>query len=430
MRSIQLAPSARRLMTSLRDLGYEFPSALAELVDNSISAGAQHVEMTIEFAGRESWVRVADDGTGMRSGVLDEALRFGTERSYGEHDLGRYGLGLKTSSLSQGRRLRVATRVSPQRARVLGRLLDLDHVISSDEWTVFELPRRLMDERLLEPLRDGAGTVVLLDRLDRVLQYADPEGGWARRRIATLTERVRDHLGMVFHRFIEGTSVSGERVVLTVNGEKVTAWDPMASDEPATSALPVQVLELPTVGSTAIVTFRPYVLPTREQFSTPTEFERLSGPLKWNRQQGLYIYRADRLIQSGGWSGLRAADEHTKLARASLDFTPALDEQFHLNVAKTQVKLPQETRPALERAVAELCGEASRRYRHETDTDDPPPTELRLPGNPPASRPAELRSVGLALRAAAMRNGDLDALDRLETTLRHDNADIAAALGW
>lgn len=417
-------------MTSLRDLGYDFASAVAELVDNSISAGAQHVEVMLEFAGRDSWVRVADDGTGMNSALLDEALRFGSNRRYGENDLGRYGLGLKTSSLSQCRRLRIATRVSPQRARVLGRLLDLDHVIASDEWTVFELPKRLMDERLLGPLRDGTGTVVLWDRLDRVLHYADPDGGWARRRIETLTGRVRDHLGMVFHRFIEGSSASGERVVLTVNGEKARAWDPMASDEPATTVLPPQRLELPLASGSGCVLFRPYVLPTRDQFSTPAEFERLSGPLKWNRQQGLYVYRADRLIQSGGWCGLRAADEHTKLARASLDFTPFLDDQFHLNVAKTQVRLPQEIRPALERAVSELCGEASRRYRHEGEPDDLSLDQSESSSRPSAARHPDLKSVGLALRAAAMRNGDLDALNRLERTLQHDNPDVAEALGW
>lgn len=98
--------------------------------------------------------------------------------------------------------------------------------------------------------------------------------------------------------------------------------------------------------------------------------------------------------------------------------------------SKTQVNLPHEIRPALERAMTELCAETSRRYRHETDTDNPPPNEPRLPGNPPTSRPADLQPVGLALRTAALRHGDLDALDRLETTLRHDNTDVAAVLGW
>ena len=105
------------------------------------------------------------------------------------------------------------------------------------------------------------------------------------------------------------------------------------------------------------------MLPARDEFSSHEEFERYSGPLNWNRQQGIYIYRADRLVQWGGWNGIRGIDEHTKLARAALDFDTDLDSVFNINVAKMRVTLPPQIRQMLERPINELCSYADDRYR-------------------------------------------------------------------
>ncbi len=113
----------------------------------------------------------------------------------------------------------------------------------------------------------------------------------------------------------------------------------------------------------ADVTFTGYVLPPRDQFSSPEQFDRMSGPLKWNRQQGLYIYRANRLVQFGGWNGIRGIDEHTKLARASIDFDTDLDETFQINVAKMSVVLPATLKNMLERPIHDLCVRADAAYR-------------------------------------------------------------------
>ncbi len=122
----QLIPSARRLMSSLRDLGYDFAAAVADLVDNSITAGADEVRIDIEFDGDHSWVRIADNGTGMTEEQLLEAMRYGSERDYENDDLGRFGLGLKTASLSQCHKLTVATKSSKGETHVY--CWDLEHV--------------------------------------------------------------------------------------------------------------------------------------------------------------------------------------------------------------------------------------------------------------------------------------------------------------
>jgi hypothetical protein len=303
-----VAPSAARLTGSLRDIGYEFPSAVADIVDNSIAAGAGRVQVMVEYDGLDSYVVIADDGRGMSPGQLREALRFGTRRSYKRGELGRYGLGLKTASLSQCRALTVVTRSSKSTVRTYARTLDLDVINDWDEWVILDPPAGdPMVQRARQWLAESTGTVVLWRALDRVLPEKRPEGGWARRRLEALAARTADHLGIVFHRFLE-EGTTGPQLVITVNGQKVSPWNPFAPAEPAVVELPRKEFEIEVGGVGGRVHLRRYVLPPRDQFSTAAEFERLSGPLNWNRQQGMYIYRAGRLVQWGGWGGIRGID--------------------------------------------------------------------------------------------------------------------------
>ena len=155
--------------------------------------------------------------------------------------------------------------------------------------------------------------------------------------------KTAEHLGIVFHRYLEGAE--GRDLVMTVNGEKVQPWNPFAPGEPARAELALQRFEVVVGDVAGTVTLQRYILPARDQFSSAGQFERMSGPLNWNRQQGLYIYRADRLVQWGGWNGIRGIDEHTKLARAALDFDTDLDSVFNINVAKMRVTHPSADTP-------------------------------------------------------------------------------------
>jgi Histidine kinase-, DNA gyrase B-, and HSP90-like ATPase len=431
--AIDVTPSASRLTSSLRDIGYDFASAVADIVDNSVSAGARHVEITVAFAGVNSFVLISDDGRGMSEGELNEALRFGTRQTYADNDLGRYGLGLKTASLSQCRRLTVLTRTSPQRVRVRMRTLDLGHILGTDRWEVLDGPpdqRGPWADAVTDHLRRGPGTVVAWDILDRVLPDRNPQGGWARRRLESLRRRLHDHLGMVFHRFLEGTVPDRDRLVISVNGEKIRPWNPFAPAETARIALPERSIEVWSGELHGTVAYRPYVLPARSLFSSQAEFERYSGPKKWNRQQGLYIYRADRLIQSGGWNGIRAIDEHTKLGRAALDFSPDLDELFQINVAKMRVSVPTEVRTLLEPEVTNLCHRAQAMYRRESRDGAGPR------GSAPASHPRnssrvpdDCTAVGLSLLAAAMATGTGDALEEIIAHLEVNEPEVLRLIG-
>ena len=242
LKSTAITPSAARLTESLRDIGYDFPSAVADVVDNSVMAGATRVEILIEFGGLDSSVTVADNGCGMTANGLVEALRYGTRRTYSRGDLGRYGLGLKTASLSQCRSVTVVTRSSLTATRVSVRTLDLDLIAEWDEWLVVDPGPDRAASHARDWLAEGPGTVVIWRKLDRVLPEKHPEGGWARRRLQTMAAKTAEHLGIVFHRFLENT---GDReLVITVNGEKVQPWNPFAPGEPARAELAPQRFEV------------------------------------------------------------------------------------------------------------------------------------------------------------------------------------------
>ena len=116
----------------MRDLGYGPTEAVADLIDNSIAAGAHNVAVALHFEGGDSWIRISDDGRGMDAETITEAMRYGAGRDYADDDLGKFGLGLKTASMSQCRRLTVASRTSKKVARMEARELDLDYVEDND----------------------------------------------------------------------------------------------------------------------------------------------------------------------------------------------------------------------------------------------------------------------------------------------------------
>lgn len=462
-----VTPSAARLTSSLRDVGYDFPSAVADIVDNALAAGASRVDITVEFAGRGTFVQIADDGCGMSVNGLIEALRFGSRSTYRSDSLGRFGLGLKTASLSQARTLTVATR-QKGRGRFSARRLDLDLIAEWDDWLIVDPGRRDPALRgVLEALDNDFATVVRWDNLDRVLPEKRPDGGWARRRVDSLIEKTKEHLAIVFHRFIEA-DIGSAGVVLTLNGEKINGWHPLAPDEPATQFLPELNFEIAVGDYAGLVRLQRAVLPTRATFSSPDEFDRLAGPMRWNRQQGLYFYRAGRLVQWGGWSGLRAIDEHTKLARASLAFDPDLDELFRVNVAKMRVLLPANLRNLMQDPLNELCSVAGQSYRStppsrtshpgaskDESTEQPsqsPRTAKQVGEESAAPRSAtphkrahfeaggtedhggvncqapEPISISLALRSAALQTGDYEALRRIGGVLADMAPHVHAAL--
>ncbi|MGO2842044.1 ATP-binding protein [Corynebacterium variabile] len=424
---INVAPSASRLTGSLRDIGYSFESAVADLIDNSIAAGATAVDVFISYAGRDSRIFIVDNGKGMNEEGLAEALRFGTKRGYKLGELGRYGLGLKTASLSQCRRLVVYSR--EERAESLcGFTLDLDFIEEVDDWMINFPDNKDLHRRVEELLTGNAGTVVVWEKLDRLLPAKNPDSSWARQKFLKMSERLQQHLEMVFHRFLSA-EVNASKVQIRINGEELLPWDPFARTEEKTDLVNIDLLDLPTsTGSLGRVVVHSYCLPSRSQFSSHEAFERAGGPRKWNRQQGLYIYRANRLVQWGGWDGIRTIDEHVKLARVALDFDTDLDDEFNINVAKMRVTMPHQLKKMLARSVADVCAQAGARYRRDQNRGSGEQLELgdRAADSISISNGAE---VGLALKSAAAQSGHYDAFLEMSKIIRKNSPDLAKQLG-
>jgi hypothetical protein len=362
---VEVLPSARRLIKSLRDMGYEFSSAVSDLVDNSIEAGATQVSVQVEFEGDNSWVSIADNGRGMSPSDLREAMRYGSSsRDYGEEDLGKFGLGMKVASLSQCQSLAVASRTSRERADIAAYAWDLEHIERVNRWEILDLRENgVVPDIMKDPLRDKPGTVVVWRRLDRLLGYAHPYGEHARKRLSLMCRETENYLAMVFHRFLQGEAKGRRKLKIVLNDNVVEPWDPFCRSEPHTKTIRPIPIKVEHEGVTGYVVLEPYILPNQSGFSSVEAFRLASGPANWNQQQGFYIYRSDRLIQSGGWNRLRTADEHTKLARIGVKFSPQLDEAFKVNVTKMRVSLPPQARDQIETAIKPVIKLAQQAYR-------------------------------------------------------------------
>ena len=353
-------------------MGYEFVAAVADLIDNSIEAKATTVWIDVDWGkgGEFAYVSIADNGLGMSPQDLREALRFGSERDYEDEDLGKFGLGLKTASLSQCLKFTVATRLNPNRSDIAAYCWDVEHVDATNRWEILRVTTNNLHEHIRQHLKKTTGTALIWERLDRILGYKKPEGEVARKQLHAMCRELEEHLAMVFHRFLSG-EFRGKRLAIYVNGNKVQPWDPFARAEPNTRKLESGSFRVDGVQGKGDVVVEPFVLPAQSRFSTSEAWNRASGPEKWNKQQGFYIYRAGRMIQGGGWNGIRALDEHRKLSRIAISFSPRLDEEFKINVPKMRVSLPSTIREAIARFVAPAVQMAEDEYRQRQSKDVP-----------------------------------------------------------
>lgn len=364
--SVTSIPSAKRLITSLRNLGYGLVDAVAEIIDNAIEAEANFVQVNVHFDGEDSYLLVMDNGRGMNSREIQEAMKFGSKREYGHDDLGRFGLGLKTSSLSQCDELIVSSRQDTKIARINSFMWSMDHVSKTDRWEMLKVPSSKLPSEVVAHLGHTIGTSVCWRKLSRLMGYRWPTGKHAEQEASRIIFELKIGLGATFHRFLSG-ELGRKRTGIFVNGEPVVPWDPFCRAHKSTDTLPPFEVPVSFGKHTAKIIFRPFVLPIAKSFLSPAEFIRAGGLKKWNKQQGFYIYRAGRLIQSGGWSGLRTADEHTKLVRIAVDIPSEIDEAFKVNISKMRVSIPREVRALILEHLSSVIKTGQEKYRSTSD---------------------------------------------------------------
>ena len=345
MIEVQHPPDAASLLESMRSIGYTLDSALADLIDNSISAHAK--EIHIEFRPIENpYIAIIDDGKGMSYEVLQSAMRHGSKNPLlerGEDDMGRYGLGLKTASISQCRRMTV---ISKQGADINAFCWDLDVVIKKGAWVMLQLEisdcQALPHFSQLESKKSG--TMVLWQELDKLLVgEADPESALGTKMLAA-----REHLSLVFHRFLTKEG-SKPKLSMALNGSAIIPFDPFLASHKATQ--PLDEEKFSVEGKRVVV--KPFILPHMSKLSS-NDVQLIGGSEGFRSQQGFYIYRNRRLIIWGTWFRLARKDELSKLARVRVDIPNTLDHLWTLDIKKSAAHPPELVRQNLKRTVDKI----------------------------------------------------------------------------
>ena len=322
----ECVPFAPALIESMRSLGYSFSSAIADLIDNSISANAKNIDIISE-PSVEPWLVIIDDGKGMSKNELYEAMRYGSTNpleTRNENDLGRFGLGLKSASLSQCRKLVV---VSKQKNEVSAMSWDLDYVIETGQWMLKgfsgdELETFPEIERLKAMCH---GTYIYLGEFDRIKESTGDIADTFNKKLSEMN----DHIALVFHRFLNNG------LKIKVNELEVEARDPFLEYHQATQ----RKREIPIYINNEKILLKPFILPHLSKL-TKKDLEKVGGKENLKNEQGFYIYRNKRLIVWGTWFRLERKDELNKLARVRVDIPNSLDYMWSIDIKKSTATLP------------------------------------------------------------------------------------------
>lgn len=354
----ECVPFAPALIESMRSLGYSFQSAIADLLDNSISAKAENIYIFSNPSDNPSLI-IFDDGCGMSASQLYEAMRYGSSNPLDERDtddLGRFGLGMKSASLSQCRKLIVA---SKKDGEVNAYAWDLDHVINSESWMLRGFSQdeieKFTDIRLLDEVEHG--TYIYLSEFDRIKEGT---GNIAETFSKCLDDMI-NHLSLVFHRFLE----NGLKIY--VNDLEIEAKDPFLSSHKATQRKRESSFRI----NGEKITLKPYILPHLSKLSQD-DLDKVGGKERLRSEQGFYVYRNKRLIIWGTWFRLERKDELNKLARVMVDIPNSLDYMWAIDIKKSNATLPDVIKKNMYNAVYEsvLSSEAVHTYRGRKEKKD------------------------------------------------------------
>lgn len=354
----ECVPFAPSLIESMRSLGYSFPAAIADLLDNSISAKARNIDI-ISTPGMEPSLIILDDGNGMTENELCEAMRYGSSNpleTRREDDLGRFGLGMKAASLSQCRKLIV---VSKKEGKVSAYSWNLDYVIDSESWMLmgFTEEEMLQFPHIDQLLEKEHGTYIYLSEFDRIKEGT---GNLSETFNKCLDDMI-NHLALVFHRFID------EGLTIRVNQLELEARDPFLSYHRATQRKRESSFRI----NNEKITLKPFILPHLSKLSQD-DLDKVGGKDRLRSEQGFYVYRNKRLIIWGTWFRLERKDELNKLARVMVDIPNSLDYMWSIDIKKSAATLPDIIKKNMYNAVYEsvLCSEAVHTYRGRKEKKD------------------------------------------------------------
>ena len=342
-------PTADVLMTSMRAMGYSFESAIADIIDNSISAHAHEIIIHFPIDPSELYVAICDNGDGMTQEELFDAMKYGSEakrEGRANDDLGRFGLGLKAASLSQCRRLTVASKKS---STISAYIWDLDIIEEQRDWYVVECSdEQIKNFHFIDYLdKYDSGTVVIWENFD-VLGKAEGDVFGALNSHMSTTS---DYLSLIFHRFLNRKDKSA--VNIKINNFQLEGFEPFLENHNKTNIRrEIQISVPDSRGIDQTVLVQPYILPFQRDLSNEDK-KRSGGIENYLSKQGFYIYRNERLIVWGTWFN-RHRDELTKYARIRVDIPNSLDDIWGIDIKKQSASIPLTIRKRLTKAVDDV----------------------------------------------------------------------------
>ena len=341
-------PTADILMSSMRSMGYTFEAAIADIVDNSISAAASEIQLRFPVDPVDLYVAICDNGSGMNRNELFDAMKYGSSLKRGkrqEGDLGRFGLGLKSASLSQCRNLTV---ISKKDGNLSAFTWNLDVVEEKKDWIMLERSaEEIQSFKFIDYLDEKeSGTIVIWEDFDIIRESS----GNVYAELMEHQSETSDYLSLIFHRYLN--KAGANRLTIRINEYTLKGLDPFLENHPkTTSRLPFPVVIKDKFGEEQKMAVQVFVLPFQKDLS-PEDKKNSGGIENYRSKQGFYIYRNERLIIWGTWFG-RQRDELTKYARIRVDIPNTLDEIWGIDIKKQNAKIPSSIRKRLTRAVDE-----------------------------------------------------------------------------
>lgn len=321
-------PSANILLSSLRSVGYTPETAIADIVDNSLSAKATVVDICFDWIKQR--ITIADNGEGMSNTELLSSMSIGSSDPLNDrsiHDLGRFGMGMKTASFSLGRKLTV---VSKSNNEVSNACWDLDYVRQSDKWEILvnDSSDNLIQELTGNVFEYSCGTIICISNIDKLIASDSPA---EKKKFYKMIESVKAHLSLVFHRFMET-----DEIQIRFNGTFLKPWNPFIPHNNARQELEQE--EVYENGHKVVI--KPYVLPHKTKFANDDDFNEAGGCKGWLHHQGFYVYRNRRLIIYGTWFGLLKKEMSYNLARIQLDIYSDSDFDWQIDIKKSKAVPP------------------------------------------------------------------------------------------
>ncbi|NBG67026.1 ATP-binding protein [Acidiluteibacter ferrifornacis] len=328
-------PNPKSTINSYRSFGYNLSTAIADIIDNSISANADEIRLDYKWNGKDSFISISDNGIGMNKDELVLAMTPGSkdpEEIRSEKDLGRFGMGLKTASFSQCKRLTCITK--REGYTTIKRCWDIDYINSENEWQLLDY---VSDDSFIEKIDiQKSGTLVLWEKLDRIVGIAEISNESVKSAFYAEMISVKEHLRLVFHKFIES-----KRIKIFFQNNVIEPYNPFLLN-----LSPKPEMGQPEFFDNVEITY--FILPHMSEIGK-TDYENSGGSLGWFQEQGFYIYRGDRLLVTADWLGLQKKRDYSKLARIAVNFSNENDFNWHLDIKKSTATPPIEIRKELDR---------------------------------------------------------------------------------